>query len=608
MGEKTESKGFRWPEKALHYNETSYKKFFNDGYVSIRQPFMEIEVNKTLDWSIDPYKDKTWRLYFHSLYWVNSILWGCDNDQSNKERNFNYLKGLIVSFSKYLNHQLSLDRPHSDSILDDHSLAYRVSYLSLIYERYLKNILSAVEREMFLKCCKKQANILKEYILNNKWDHSNHRIFQIEGLVDYYIAFSSDNKKTLEFCRRSFESFVKLNISLNDGTTKEHALFYHAFLMGRLKETQYLFEEQDVKFDIDFDFIFKQMNNFLWTVMPLPFLLPAVGDTKHGMVFDKKFVKEFQSDRFENEVVKFVRTGGKLGLPPRNLTCFEEDGYYIFRRGNFVEGELYSLFLEKKYIGPHGHVDGGSFTTFYKGVPVLGDSGGPYKYGNKLRFNYFQTQSAHNTISIGEGERYLSKVISYGRHQYADYVVSQVQFPNKKGRWRRIFFQAFKDLILVVDYVDRQSDKEVITSRYHVAPEFSLASLGNGKALISNEEMSVKANFFNYDLDKANDFRIDEGSNLKGLNNLENLACSGYASLFTSKDTEYENGTLLLNFLRQDVATLTTFEFTNDTLLESSIVGCNGEINVTCRKQNIIINFEFLEEDVKVCINSLENS
>jgi hypothetical protein len=573
----------RWPEPEHHYKKEEANKYINSKSVLIRQPFPPIKIDEDIDWAMNPVNDRTWGLYFHSLYWLNVIFYALDDkDASANEYNINLklLKNLILSFSKFIIQEATKEYPILSSIKDDHSVAYRVSYLSIAYDRYLRCSLSNEEDQVIRDAIKVNVKLLNNYILDVKWENSNHRIFQLEGLCDAAITFysKSDKIRTIEFCGLEFERFVKVNISLKDGTTKEHALFYHAFLMSRIKSTRDYLNSIGYKSRIDFDNLFKKMNIFLWTVMPDQYLVPAVGDTKHNMYFDKKFVIEFQSGDCDNDVVSYLRSNGAKGVPPRNLTCFRDDGYYLFRRGAISDKELYSIFLEKRYIGPHGHIDGSSFVIYYGKVPILIDSGGPYKYGNKLRFNYFQQQVAHNTVVSGKPVKYLSEVFEYKRSKHLDYLISRA-YLGASTKWTRIYAQAYKSIVIIIDYLEHEIPDKNEDNNYalfHFDPELALTEISNNCYKAYSDKVNAIISYYN--VGEA----LASGLNQKEMS-IEESAVNGLASIVTTKDTEYSRCNLIrksINFYKPLV----------------SIVNLDNSVSVDCDISNNNITIHLKEK------------
>ena len=62
----------------VHYNEDGWKRIC-EGRLKAWPSFGDITIEENIDWNIDPFSNKTWKLYFHSLNWTYSYLWGIDH-------------------------------------------------------------------------------------------------------------------------------------------------------------------------------------------------------------------------------------------------------------------------------------------------------------------------------------------------------------------------------------------------------------------------------------------------------------------------------------------------------------------------------------------------
>jgi hypothetical protein len=230
--------------------------------------------------------------------------------------------------------------------------------------------------------------------------------------------------------------------------------------------------------ELDIQQLLRNMNRFLWLSMPVKGLMPPIGDTKYEMYIDEKYYREFIREEYCDEEIKYYITDAKTGRCPNYFHQFAEDGYYIFRDNTNLKKGLFSIFLEKRYIGPHGHIDGASFVTFLGPHPIFIDSGGPYKYRDKLRHSYFQSQLAHNT-AIFEGPRhYFNKIVaSISGPNYA-FVASRADMEGGNV-WYRIFGQLDSNAVLVVDLAMCADTSTPVQVRYHLAPEVRFNDLVN---------------------------------------------------------------------------------------------------------------------------------
>src|SRR5690606_30871016 len=138
-----------------------------------------------------------------------------------------------------------------------------------------------------------------------------------------------------------------------------------------------------------------------------------------------------------------------------------------------------AVLLDKPYLGAHAHVDGGSFTLSLGGEDFIVDSGGPYAYGNKLRFDYFKAAEAHNVLVVGrKSQRYLTRT------------TSTVSGPSGCGvrllcedlggvRWQRLFMDLGAGTYLVLDGVESEK-RHRVDAIFRLSPTIALEEHPSG--------------------------------------------------------------------------------------------------------------------------------
>jgi len=575
----------RWPWKHQYYKPNPFRDFLESGTVLIRNPFDPIQLlDGNIDWTMDPNKDRTWRLYFHSLYWMTLVFYGLDlkEDQipkTDRERLQVFLRDAINSFVEYY---LETDETaFPDSIYDDHSVAYRLSYIALAYRDYIGHMFTEPQKDRLFQFIDRHVDTCCRFANDDKWELSNHRLFQLEGICDAAVSFYDGSEKQrdlLSLAKRQFETFVHRNVSLKDGSTKEHSVFYHIFLLDHIRSTAAHLEQLGFVFAIDFETLFIGMNRFLWNVIPAGNIIPGVGDTKFDMRFGMQYLSHFDGEQYEDGTRKYVQSQGKEGIVPRNLTAFTEDGYYVFRRGHLDKKELYSLLLEKTYVGPHGHSDGGSFITYYNQEAFFADGGGPFRYGDKLRYYYFQTQYAHNCVIFGEPRKYLTKVRQLARSRNIDLAESYGTFP-KKRRWSRVFGQAFDDVMISVDYVTSPHRDEDIHARFLLAPEIRVVQKSQDNVELIGKRAAAAVQFFGFGADSGtNPLHPPEHDPRKA-------AVSGQMALITQKDTEYTVTNMLRRSMLPEVPLVKVTSFKHKYHVVTDYTGDTLTVQITSADQ-----------------------
>jgi len=432
-------------------------------------PQFDLDFNTEIDWGANPHNNVTWQLYFCSMGWLAPC---AKLGHAHPEYGV-YAKEVVLSACTYA---LAHDRTHNKGYWNDHAVAYRGSYIAYVYAEILHDILSKDEETLLFEAMRKHEEVLVDFLESDKWLLSNHTLFHAEGLADILVAFEKDpdeRMRKLEQVALYVRDFANRVITTKEGSVKEHAVFYHAFLMGRLKLTSEFLARLGITRKAVTDRTYRKMKAFLFHIMPRDGYLPGIGDSKHEQKFDRKYLGAFRGQKFDTPETDMFRPKERDSdfntSAPYYLGEYPTDGFYVSRSYN--DPELYSLFLHKEFKGPHGHWDALSFVSYHKGAPVFIDSGGPFKYGEQMRFRYFQTQLAHNTLLVeGTPSQYHSQMLVVDGDQDSTVLVGGARLLDNLI-WVRCFMQIADLCHIVVDWPISQGDFDgSVVSRFHLDP------------------------------------------------------------------------------------------------------------------------------------------
>jgi hypothetical protein len=106
---------------------------------------------------------------------------------------------------------------------------------------------------------------------------------------------------------------------------------------------------------------------------------------------------------------------------------YPNSGYSVFRRGEVFDGEVTrGVFVHQPERIAHGHWDALSLTLHLDGRDVLVDSGGPYSYGDALRFQYFMVSRAHNVVLVDDQDHTApSRLVGHGDELDCQWVTAE---------------------------------------------------------------------------------------------------------------------------------------------------------------------------------------
>lgn len=561
----------RLPEREVYDTPKNHKVFRDAGKVAIRNNFPAFDLADLTDWTVNPTGNVVWRIYFNCLAWMCVFT---DQDILGNAQEPDW-DGAIDILEKFVAHVEAEGHKPKNDIWDDHATGYRASYISYLYTRGLAERITSEFNGRLRKVMMLHRETLMAYLESDKWKFSNHTLFQAEGLADMAMIFMTDKKRrhqTLEFARLKVDEFIDRAVSHAEGTVKEHSIFYHVFLMGRLRDTCQYFERIGHPLTNASDEMFARMNAFLHDVMPVPGRLPGIGDSKHFQRFDKKYVAEFQDARYSTPQIDYHLSRGKSGTPYPFLSRYPQDGYFIFRSHDPIRTQLHSIFLHRSFRGPHGHWDGMSFTCHWGGKPLFIDSGGPYKYSTPMRYKYFQTQLAHNAPIFDRDPVELETQLLGVHDSGEDFAAVALGARMGKGRsWVRIFGQQGNSGIFLLDLPVSGTLRSTAEIRLHLDPEVELGEDGlslsteAGPVEIAQSSLSLPRGLSRVVRSSlAGDEKAKLPSHQVSAREREKTGLDpdfDARSYITYKDNEMVEGRLLTFELPTNKATLTTIGF-----------------------------------------------
>jgi hypothetical protein len=407
----------RKPDFARQRTPKSLELWLRSGVLDVCRPFKPWALPADPAWNEDPYRDDTWGLYYHSLVWFSILDLGIDEapEVADREACSARLKDLFTSYVRFL-----ADTGEQDAhkmVWFDHSTAWRASTLAYVYERRLRGKLSPDEVAQLAVVVRQHDEKLKGFIASGRWKANNHGIFHAEALWDMAHVFSDvlDAQSTKTVALKAMRDVYSEMIDAEEGVCREHSLYYHLFDAWLLAQSATYMGGFGIDVIPGYRDVLRKMIDFYHRASPAERQLPAVGDTTFGRTSENPMLDEITKLVPDSAISEYLMGRGTSADRPAALTGFPRTGFYLFH--DEAEGgpakANFALVLDKPYMGAHAHVDGGSFTINLAGEAMLVDSGGPYAYGQKLRFNYFKAAEAHNVVLVDrKSSAYLTRVAS----------------------------------------------------------------------------------------------------------------------------------------------------------------------------------------------------
>lgn len=216
----------------------------------------------------------------------------------------------------------------------------------------------------------------------------------------------------------------------HEGIHLERTPIYHLTAAGAFLQVYRLAEKNGIPVPPYMAVILERAAGFIAKLVKPDFTTPMVGDADRnsllGLRSDTSLYEGMNNTTDpgdENEMrayfrvmaeltgredFKFFSTGGREGLPPKEL-CYAlpDAGYFIFRSGWKPDDSFFMVTgtnLERGENSVHSHYDVGHLELQVEGEDVLIDTG-RYLYNSVSQFDwriYFSSTKAHNTVLVDD--------------------------------------------------------------------------------------------------------------------------------------------------------------------------------------------------------------
>jgi hypothetical protein len=156
--------------------------------------------------------------------------------------------------------------------------------------------------------------------------------------------------------------------------------------------------------------------------------------------------------------------------------------YSVFRRGEVFDGEVTRcVFVHHPERIAHGHWDALSLTLHIAGRDVLVDSGGPYAYGDPMRFSYFMVSRAHNVVLIDDRDHKApSRLVGHGEALDCQWVTAEHSGYDGRVVSRTVVAVADAGFV-IFDSVTAAATESTFDLLWHFAPDSRITPVADGR-------------------------------------------------------------------------------------------------------------------------------
>ena len=358
--------------RKIHYSFDSHK-LLRLQQLRVYKDIEPVPFTLPVDWDMDPYELKSWRMYFQSLNWMHG--YRLAYDKGDKEA-LGTLVGILNDWW-FKNHGSEFP---AKMVWDDHATSDRLANICSVIT-LLDNPYQAIPHldAMVMK----HVETLIGFYESKKWIQNNHAVFHVGALLDAHLMGFSERLDIdcLQVATAYLDEFIDAVINEDSGFSVEQSMFYHQFLVRILRPVLRFARETGVLQVGHVQSAIDRVEAFAKLVSTKDGTTFALGDTSFSFRFPSVAEKDVAED---------------------GVYCYPTSGVGIFRNCSDGGEHLGLLSCPPRKVG-HGHYDALNFVLIRDGQKLLIDSGGPYAYGDKFRYSYFRAAMAHNVPYI-EGQ------------------------------------------------------------------------------------------------------------------------------------------------------------------------------------------------------------
>lgn len=387
-------------QNAIERNYVAIAKRILKGEIYVSTYFPFYKPTKPINWKEDPFHNKTWRLFYHSLDELDFLTEAYETTGDKRYLQFGY-----QVIQSYWEANKDPKKATDYFAWSSHTMANRTNNLVNFYQYYSKTGTKS-ERLNLYAIIQKHG----EYLNNASYydQLSNHGIFQDIAL--YSVAKYFPNMPNTTIWKSNALYRTKMHIKndfTEDGLHKEHSPNYQLLILSLIERLNKMANDKDLS-----TILLKAQKAFSYTVES-DFSIPRLGDT------DTLTMPKTTDYRQLDPNFEYVITKGQRGTQPPLVTNISNAIGMI--RSGWGQGTTTAILSANTQGIVHKHADDLSFLLTVNGKDIFTDSG-KYNYNTYDPYQiYLRTTFAHNMITVDDksyplvneniGKSKLTKVI-----------------------------------------------------------------------------------------------------------------------------------------------------------------------------------------------------
>lgn len=347
-----------------------------------------IEIQEKIDWAMNPYNDKTWQFYLHSLDFISHLI----NAYKNTN-NIIYLQKSEYFIRDWIEKNFNIEDAVCEWAWKGHAVANRTMNIIAFLNEYNKYINK--DRKLLYKIydlLERQGDFLAD---DNNYEDYNHGLFQDQALIETaimfpFLKFSEQwNKKALDrILHRINKDFTE------EGVHKEHSPDYHIIVMKLFINIKEFLDYYNVNYPKELYKKFEKIQKYLAVIIQEDGTVPLIGDT--ALSSARNCIPK--SSIVSEELLYELSNGAEGKALDKKFYSYDNSGVAVYKD----KGKLFWMFTAAFNSKVHKHADDLSFILKYFNDDYFVDSGKyNYKENDEYR-KFFRSVFAHNTIICDE--------------------------------------------------------------------------------------------------------------------------------------------------------------------------------------------------------------
>ncbi len=357
--------------------------------------YQPVNLTLPMDWTIDPFKDRTWKWFLHQFEFAKGLL--AYDLAHDVQSGFELLKEYVQSWAdSYLN-----DLSDTDSAWHDHGTALRArNLLLLLAYMQCRNMDNSQFFSELTNILSKHIQVLLEDSFYSKG--TNHGLDQ--NIVLFELLKELQGKVMIDGAIEKASARVNYEISkafAADGGHIENSAAYLTFGLKQAVDALhigYAYDGKNSLIKMPIGMLERATTALTHTTRP-DGKLPLIGDTCDYRVRD--IFRDMKPDNYQ-QFLYSINKGARGTIPESTDLVLTESGWAIFRstweadEHNEFTNQLHCVFKCGFLSNYHRHDDDLSFVLFNKGKDWIVE-GGLYKHSRTDPYRlYFRSAKAHN--------------------------------------------------------------------------------------------------------------------------------------------------------------------------------------------------------------------